>query len=94
MLCPMICANVYYSFSSATPHRDFNAEITNTCDLLSPTKVQQKFEITMKLKQPICKKQEKIGCIASGKTKKACKKKTAKRAKKRSSTKRAERTLF
>lgn len=27
-----------------------------------PTKVQQKFEITMKLKQPICKKQEKIGC--------------------------------
>lgn len=48
----------------------------------------------MKLKQPICKKQEKIGCIASGKTKKACKKKTVKRAKKRSSTKRTERTLF
>ena len=27
----------------------------------------------MKLKQPICKKQEKIGRIAAGKTKKACK---------------------
>ncbi|MGN0186157.1 MAG: hypothetical protein ACI392_00205 [Paludibacteraceae bacterium] len=47
----------------------------------------------MKLKQPICKKQEKIGRVAAGKTKKACKK-TTKCTKKRGCKKMSEYTLF
>lgn len=47
----------------------------------------------MKLKQPICKKQEKIGRVAAGKTKKGCKR-TTKCTKKRGCKKISEYTLF